>query len=184
MTSRGAALRCSPPSSSPASTAEAGFTLLELMVVIGIVAILIAVTMPTLLGARRQTQQRAAQANLTHALEAANIAYIDVPDFSQFSTTTMSTVEPGLRFTAGPDTAPVSVSDTHQVAVTWGTATVGDDPTPTGFLALAEPAGDGTCWYVLQTNDSTPTYGRGVVDASQSCTAADATNAMDKAFSI
>jgi type IV pilus assembly protein PilA len=47
---------------------EAGFTLIELMVVVLIIAILIAIAIPTFLGARSRAQDRVAQSNLRNAL--------------------------------------------------------------------------------------------------------------------
>ena len=46
---------------------EAGFTLIELMVVVLLIAILIAIAIPTFLGARSRAQDRAAQSNLRNA---------------------------------------------------------------------------------------------------------------------
>src|SRR6187200_2747553 len=50
---------------------ERGFTMVELMVVIGIVGVLIAVMIPTLLQARRPAQDRQAQNLLRNSLTAA-----------------------------------------------------------------------------------------------------------------
>lgn len=66
MTNRRRAARRSP---------EGGFTLLELMVVVLIIALLIAIAIPTFLGARRRAQDRQAQSHLRAALIAQKVHY-------------------------------------------------------------------------------------------------------------
>src|SRR5680860_839660 len=60
---------------------EDGFTLIELMVVILIIAILIAVAIPTFLGFRERAQDRAAQSELRTALTTAKAIYLDNQDY-------------------------------------------------------------------------------------------------------
>jgi len=56
---------------------EAGFTLIELMVVVLIIAILIAIAIPTFLGARQRAQDKQAQSNIRNALTTEKTYYVD-----------------------------------------------------------------------------------------------------------
>jgi type IV pilus assembly protein PilA len=59
------------------SKKDEGFTLIELMVVVLIIAILIAIAIPTFLGARKRAQDKQAQSNLRNALTAEKTYYVD-----------------------------------------------------------------------------------------------------------
>lgn len=61
---------------------DKGFTLIELMVVVLIIAILIAIAIPTFLGLRKRAQDRAAQSDLRNALTAAKAFYTDHDTFT------------------------------------------------------------------------------------------------------
>jgi type IV pilus assembly protein PilA len=63
---------------------DKGFTLIELMVVVLIIAILIAIAIPTFLGLRRRAQDRAAQSDLRNALTAAKAYYTDDETYTGF----------------------------------------------------------------------------------------------------
>src|ERR1700684_2371959 len=56
-------------------SAEAGFTLIELMVVLLIIAILLAIAIPTFLGVTGSANDRAAQSNNTNALTEVKALY-------------------------------------------------------------------------------------------------------------
>ena len=61
---------------------EDGFTLIELMVVVLIIAILIAIAIPTFLGARQRAQDKQAQSNLRNALVTEDEFYTDNQAYS------------------------------------------------------------------------------------------------------
>jgi type IV pilus assembly protein PilA len=115
---------------------EDGFTLIELMVVVLIIAILIAIAIPTFLGARQKAQDRAAQSNLRNALTAAKSVYTDKQTYV-LSNAELQAVEPSLTFQTGASANPNQIS----------TPDAGTPNTTNVFYAAAMSA-SGTCFYI------------------------------------
>ena len=65
---------------------EEGFTLIELMVVVLIIAILLAIAIPSFLGARGKAQDRAAQSNVRNALTAEKTYFTDNQSYTDVAT--------------------------------------------------------------------------------------------------
>src|SRR5207247_7343174 len=86
---------------------EGGFTLIELMVVVLIIAILIAIAIPTFLGARKRAQDKQAQSNLRNALLAEKTYYTDKQAYTE-TATPLADIESSLTFNAAPTTADAS----------------------------------------------------------------------------
>src|SRR3954465_11256839 len=82
---------------------EDGFTLIELMVVVLIIAVLLAIAIPTFLGAREKAQNRAAQSALRNALAAEKTFYTDGGAFST-DASALHAVEPNLPWGTDPVT--------------------------------------------------------------------------------
>jgi type IV pilus assembly protein PilA len=77
---------------------DKGFTLIELMVVVLIIAILIAIAIPTFLGLRERAQDRAAQAELRDGLTAAKAFYTDDETYTGFTDGVAEGIEPSLNW--------------------------------------------------------------------------------------
>lgn len=76
---------------------EEGFTLIELMVVVLIIAILLAIAIPTFLGARTRANDRAAQSNIRNAMTAEKTLYTDNQVYSA-TPATLTAIEPNLTY--------------------------------------------------------------------------------------
>ena len=133
--------------------AEAGFTLIELMVVLLIMAILLAIAIPTFLGVKAGAQDRAVQSNLTNALTSGKAAYANVGSYASAASnevTSLTSAEPNITFTTGAasigtNTVSVNVSSDGQQLLLVGYSTSGT------CWAAEDNEGDGSATAIANT---------------------------------
>jgi len=77
---------------------DEGFTLIELMVVVLIIGILIAIALPTFLGARKRAQDKAALSDLRNGVAAGKVFFTDGDTYFGFDATAAALIEPNLAW--------------------------------------------------------------------------------------
>jgi type IV pilus assembly protein PilA len=138
---------------------EEGFTLIELMVVVLIIGILIAIALPTFLGARTRAQNRAAQSSLRNALVAAKTYYTDNSSYASATDANLPSVEPSLTYKAAgvASTGPTDVSVAPNGSTSWSAAAL---------------SASGTCFWIKDTAATGTTYGSGATCTGTAAAAA------------
>ncbi len=137
------------------SKKDGGFTLIEVMVVVLIIGVLLAIGVPTFLGARERAQDRSAQSSARVAQSAALIVYTDDADFRDANVSALRASEPGFTWlsanAASTDDKRISIA-ARSNGTEWGAAAMSDS---------------GTCFYIRLRENGSTLYGS---SSSASCT--------------
>ncbi|HEX9774950.1 MAG TPA: prepilin-type N-terminal cleavage/methylation domain-containing protein [Actinomycetota bacterium] len=141
---------------------DEGFTLIELMVVVLIISILIAIAIPTFLGARTRAQDRAAQSDLRNGVVSVETHYVDTESYT-VTAAQLSAIEPEITFEDGGP-------------VTTGNVGVYDDAVAGAYVVLVRESASGTFFCIHKDASTGTSYGSGAnaaaVDTPAECAAA------------
>ncbi len=134
---------------------DAGFTLIELMVVLLIMAILLAIAIPTFLGVTGSANDRAAQSNLNTALTSAKGVYESNQQVYPATSVLVSSIakdEPSLSVIADPG----SVAQNAVGAIDVYVSASGNGAV---LFSLAKKTNE--CWWVADNTQAIATSGAG-----------------------
>ena len=129
---------------------ESGFTLIELMVTTLIIGILVAIALPTFLGARARASERSAQSLIRTAYAAAKVSYTDGGTYATLSPAALTAVDASVNYNTGPAVV--------------GEVSVRDVSTSTMLLVSASMTGgvyclsEDTAGMVYRGSDATDTF--------------------------
>lgn len=113
--------------------------LLVIMGVVFVIGLLVAIALPTFLGARERAQDKAAQSSVRYAVAAAKTIFVGTDDYSQVNPENLSQIESTLSFTDATSQGPTEIS--VYVVRSAGLEEV-------TLAALSE---SGTCFYLTDT---------------------------------
>jgi type IV pilus assembly protein PilA len=136
---------------------EQGFTLIELMVVLMIIAILIVMGLPTFLGAKARFQDRGAETDLRNAVLAARILYTDTDAFPAANIEQASglfAITPNMCYVAGTAATPSAAGGVVACSSGVGAGSISVASTTAQFTA-ARLSNSQTCFAILDATSGT-----------------------------
>jgi type IV pilus assembly protein PilA len=141
------------------SGSESGFTLIELMVVLLIIAILLAIAIPTFLGVTNTAGDRSAQSNLTNALTESKalyeVAQTYSPSTGAYTAGQFQAQAPEFSWTA------TSCSGTSSNCVSFAVFNASSIPDGQGVSLAVYSSKTSTCWYAFDLESSWSVTGGG-----------------------
>jgi len=149
---------------------EGGFTLIELMVVVMIIAILVGIAIPAFLGARKRAQDTASKSDLRNGLSTAQTIFTDNQAYKDTAAmvTELNSEEPSLTFQSNSTASGTSKQLSVLVKTSSVTGASNNDE-----IILASKSGSGTCFFLRHINTAGDTTLSGSFQATSTgaCTA-------------
>jgi prepilin-type N-terminal cleavage/methylation domain-containing protein len=96
-----------------------GYSLIEILTVIAIIAILTAIAIPVYFGQREKAQDAAAKSVVRDAMTAVESVYADTHDFSAVDDSDLHATEPSIAFVDAANAAVAPTADAGENEVDW-----------------------------------------------------------------
>ena len=146
---------------------EDGFTLVELMVVVSILAALLIMSMSTYAGAKSRSQDSAAKSVATRALQTGRVVYTDDATYATVDTAKLTAAEKSVTFVD----AAVGSTGSDQASTD-----VPDRATTANIFVAAVYSDAGNCFYVRDWITLGIAYGVELNTTPASCSASNASS--------